>query len=54
MNELKKQLELVFALARQQKVNSEPDNELELIQIIKIKKELFDELDKVPQPKDKK
>jgi len=54
MDELRKDIESVFALARLQKATADPMNELELIHIIKLKKKLFDELDKVPQPKEKK
>ncbi len=53
MEELKIKLEKVFALARVQEVNNNPQNEKGLVQIIQLKQELFKELDKIPQEKKK-
>jgi hypothetical protein len=53
MNELKKNIEKVFALARMQMVNANPGNEQELIALINLKVELLAELEKVPQDKKK-
>jgi len=53
MNELKKNIEKVFALARMQMVNANPGAEQELIALINLKVELLTELDKVPTDKKK-
>ena len=53
MNELKQNIENVFALARMQMVNANPGNEQELIALINLKVELFEQLEKVPQEKKK-
>ena len=49
--ELKQSLEVVFALARQQKVNSDPTAENDLIVLINLKKDVFEALDKAPEVK---
>lgn len=54
MNELKEQMEQVFSLARIQLVNANPQAENQLIALIQLKQQLFEELDKVPQDKSKK
>ena len=54
MEDLKKNIEKVFALARMQMVNANPGAEQELIALINLKIELLTELDKVPKEKDKK
>ena len=51
MEDLKKNIEKVFALARMQMVNSNPGGEQELISLINLKVDLLKELDKVPQTK---
>lgn len=48
MEDLKENIEKVFALARMQMVNSNPGAEQELIHLINMKIELFKQLDKVP------
>jgi len=53
MNELKQNIEKVFALARMQMVNANPGNEQELIALINLKVELLTELDEVPTEKKK-
>ncbi len=53
MEDLKKNIEKVFALARMQMVNANPGNEQELIALINLKVELFEQLEKVPQEKKK-
>ncbi len=54
MDELKQNIEKVFALARMQMVNTNPAAEQELIHLINLKVDLYKELDKIPTPKDKK
>ena len=54
MEDLKTNIEKVFALARMQMVNSNPGAEQDLISLINLKVELLAELDKVPKEKDKK
>ena len=53
MEDIKKKLEIVFTLARVQEVSNNPQDEKGLLQMIHLKKELFDLLDKVPQEKKK-
>ncbi len=53
MEELKLNLEAVFALARMQMVNSNPEAENDLINLINLKIDLYKELDKIPQKKEK-
>ena len=54
MEELKKQMDKIFALARLQKVNESPENENDLIAIIRLKVDLYKQLDKVPKEKEPK
>lgn len=51
MDELKQNIEKVFALARMQMVNTNPGAEQELIHLINLKVDLYKELDKIPTPK---
>ena len=51
MEDLKQNIEKVFALARMQMVNSNPGAEQELINLINLKINLFEELEKVPKDK---
>ena len=51
MEELKNNIEKVFALARMQMVNTNPGAEQELIHLINLKVDLYKELDKIPTPK---
>jgi hypothetical protein len=51
MEELKQNIEKVFALARMQMVNTNPAAEQELIHLINLKIDLYKELDKIPTPK---
>ena len=53
MEDLKKNIEKVFALARMQMVNANPGAEQELIALINLKVELLSELEKVPTDKKK-
>ena len=54
MEDLKTNIEKVFALARMQMVNSNPGAEQDLIHLINLKVELYKELEKVPKEKEKK
>jgi len=53
MEELKENIEKVFALARMQMVNANPTAEQDLIHLINLKIDLYKELEKVPQEKKK-
>ncbi len=53
MKDLKKDIEKVFALARQQMVNQNPLSEKDLVHLINLKIDLYKELDKIPQEKKK-
>lgn len=53
MEELKQNIEKVFALARMQMVNTNPGAEQDLIHLINLKVDLYKELDKIPQKKEK-
>ena len=53
MEDLKNNIEKVIALARMQMVNTNPAAEQELIHLINLKIDLYKELDKIPQKKEK-
>ena len=53
MEDLKKDIEKVFALARMQMVNANPGAEQDLIHLINLKIDLYTELAKIPQEKKK-